>query len=238
MRQHPISGDINRLKNELSELEKMDIKLEAAIMNAAQFSALASSIKGVEQKVSEYFSAVCDGKEYYANISAYLSQVLQTISIKSEKKGISLRANLKLQVAAKNIKDITELLQAQSAMMQKYKRRSLFNKDASRLRAVKTQLAELLKAQARLDKILKTQASVISNVILGEFKIMYKFFLYAVFIAKKRDDQLLLAEIISVCDKIAAMIEPVFGGQSLKTDELIYYYLVYELRGFKANFID
>ena len=46
MRQHPISGDINRLKNELSELEKMDIKLEAAIMNAAQFSALASSIKG------------------------------------------------------------------------------------------------------------------------------------------------------------------------------------------------
>ena len=73
MRQHPISGDINRLKNELSELEKMDIKLEAAIMNAAQFSALASSIKGVEQKVSEYFSAVCDGKEYYANISAYLS---------------------------------------------------------------------------------------------------------------------------------------------------------------------
>ena len=149
-----------------------------------------------------------------------------------------IMANRKLKVAAKNIKDITELLQAQSAIMQKYKRRSLFNKDASRLRAVKTQLAELLKAQARLDKILKTQASVISNVILGEFKIMYKFFLYAVFIAKKRDDQLLLAEIISVCDKIAAMIEPVFGGQSLKTDELIYYYLVYELRGFKANFID
>ena len=238
MRQHPISGDINRLKNELSELEKMDIKLEAAIMNAAQFSALASSIKGVEQKVSEYFSAVCDGKEYYANISAYLSQVLQTISIKSEKKGISLRANLKLQVAAKNIKDITELLQAQSAIMQKYKRRSFFDKDATRLRAVKTQLAELLKAQSRLDKLLKMQASIISNVILGEFKMAYKFLLYSVFLAKSRGDQLLLAEIISVCDKIAAMIEPVFSGQSLQTGELVYHYLVYELRELKDDFIN
>ncbi|WP_314039955.1 hypothetical protein [Campylobacter showae] len=52
-------------------------------------------------------------------------------------------ANHKLQVAAKNIKDITELLQAQSATMQKYKRRSFFNNDATCLYAVKTQLAEL-----------------------------------------------------------------------------------------------
>lgn len=238
MRQHPISGDIIKLKNELNELEKMEIKPQEAIMSAAQFSALASAVKERGTKASGYFSAVFDNEDYYANVSAYLSQILLEISLKSEKNGISTAANQKLQVAAKNIKDITELLQAQSAIMQKYKRRSFFDKDAARLRAVKTQLAELLKAQSRLDKLLKMQASIISNVILGEFKIMYKFFLYAVFIAKKRDDQLLLAEIISVCDKIAAMIEPVFGGQSLKTDELIYYYLVYELRGFKANFID
>nr|WP_315063850.1 hypothetical protein [uncultured Campylobacter sp.] len=52
------------------------------------------------------------------------------ISLKSEKNSISIMANHKLQVAAKNIKYITELLQAQSAIMQKYKRRSLFNNDA------------------------------------------------------------------------------------------------------------
>ena len=126
-------------------------------------------------------------------------------------------ANHKLRVAAKNIKDITELLQAQSAIMQKYKRRSFFNNDTTRLRAVKTQLAELLKAQSKLDKMLKTQASIVSNVILGEFKVVYKFLLYSVFVAKSRGDQLLLAEIISVYDKIAAMIEPVFSGQSLQT---------------------
>ena len=61
--------------------------------------------------------------------------------------------------------------------MQKYKRRSFFDKDATRLRAVKAQLAELLKAQSRLDKILKIQASIISNMILGEFKTVYKFLL-------------------------------------------------------------
>lgn len=106
------------------------------------------------------------------------------ISLKSEKNSISTAANHKLQVAAKNIKDITELLQAQSAIMQKYKRRSFFDKDAARLRAVKTQLAELLKAQSRLDKLLKMQASIISYVILGKFKNAYKFLLYSVFSKK------------------------------------------------------
>lgn len=66
----------------------------------------------------------------------------------------------------------------------------------------------------------------------------YKFLLYSVFLAKSRGDQLLLAEIISVCDKIAAMIEPVFSGQSLQTGELVCHYLVYELRELKVNFIN
>lgn len=81
-------------------------------------------------------------------------------------------------------------------------------------------------------------ASIISNVILGEFKMAYKFLLYLVFVTKSRGDQLLLAEIISVCDKIAAMIELIFSGQSLQTGELVYHYLVYELRELKANFIN
>ena len=82
------------------------------------------------------------------------------------------------------------------------------------------------------------QAGIVSNVILGEFKMAYKFLLYSVFLAKSRSDQLFLAEIISVCDKIAAMIEPIFSGQSLQTGELVYHYLVYELRGLKANFVN
>jgi len=99
-------------------------------MSAAQFSALASAVKERGTKASGYFSAVFDNEDYYANVSAYLSQILLEISLKSEKNGISTAANHKLQVAAKNIKDITELLQAQSAIMQKYKRRSFFNNDA------------------------------------------------------------------------------------------------------------
>ena len=82
------------------------------------------------------------------------------------------------------------------------------------------------------------QAGIVSNVILGEFKMAYKFLLYSVFLAKSRGDQLLLAEIISVCDKIAAMIEPVFSSQSLQTGELVYHYLVYELRELKDDFIN
>ena len=124
----------------------MDIKPQEAVMSTAQFSALASAVKERGTKVSGYFSAVFDNEDYYANVSAYLSQILLQISLKIEKNGISTAANQKLQVATKNIKDITKLLRAQSAIMQKYKRRSFFDKDAARLRAVKTQLAKLLKA--------------------------------------------------------------------------------------------
>ena len=102
MRQHPISGDIIKLKNELNELEKMEIKPQEAIMSAAQFSALASAVKERGTKASGYFSAVFDNEDYYANVSAYLSQILLEISLKSEKNGISTAANQKLQVAAKN----------------------------------------------------------------------------------------------------------------------------------------
>jgi len=91
MRQHPISGDIIKLKNELNVLEKMDIKPQEAIMSAAQFSTIANSIKVQGAKGSGYFSAVFDDEEYYANISAYLSQILSVISLKSEKNGIICR---------------------------------------------------------------------------------------------------------------------------------------------------
>ena len=74
------------------------------------------------------------------------------------------------------------------------------------------------------------QAGIVSNV--------YKFLLYSVFLAKSRGDQLLLAEIISVCDKIAAMIELVFSGQNLQTGQLVYHYLVYELQELKDDFIN
>lgn len=63
-------------------------------------------------------------------------------------------------------------------------------------------------------------------------------FYFILFLAKSRGDQLLLAEIINVCDKIAAMIEPNFSGQSLKTGELAYRYLAYELRELKDDFIN
>lgn len=58
MRQHPISSDIIKLKNELNELEKMDIKPQEAIMSAVQFSALASWVKEQGVKTIGYFSVV------------------------------------------------------------------------------------------------------------------------------------------------------------------------------------
>ncbi|WP_346746410.1 hypothetical protein [uncultured Campylobacter sp.] len=61
----------------------MDIKPQEAIIDVVQFSALTSWVKEQGAKGSGYFSAVFDDEEYYANISAYLSQILSAISLKS-----------------------------------------------------------------------------------------------------------------------------------------------------------
>ena len=61
----------------------MDIKPQEAIIGVVQFSALTSWIKEQGVKTSGYFSAVFDNEDYYANGSAYLSQLLLEIALKS-----------------------------------------------------------------------------------------------------------------------------------------------------------
>ena len=83
-------------------------------------------------------------------------------------------------------------------------------------------------------KILHNHSQVVSNVVLQNFKTIYTFFYNCIKVAKQRQDELLLVEIAGITDKIISMISPVFSAKSLKTNELIYHYLIYELRELKA----
>lgn len=236
-----IFKDIKEIKNEIEALCQTKIEDESINISVAEFSSLVESIKKHdildERKDSMYFKNVFDNEDYYKNISIYLDQIIRKISIKTEKKGVSLEVSDMLAKACQNIKFIIGVLTVEYGNLLKEDSKRWISRNGGQRRKIKTALAELIEFQKRLDETLKTRAVVISNVILKEFKMLYKFFLYSIKLAKERHDELLLVEIAGMTDKIISMIEPIFSDESLKTDELIYYYLTYELKELKVDSI-
>ncbi|MGB2553555.1 MULTISPECIES: imidazole glycerol phosphate synthase [unclassified Campylobacter] len=236
-----IFKDIKEIKNEIEALCQTKIEDESINISVAEFSSLVESIKKHdildERKDSMYFKNVFDNEDYYKNISIYLDQIIRKISIKTEKKGVSLEVSDMLAKACKNIKFIIGVLTVEYGNLLKEDSKRWISRNGGQRRKIKTALAELIEFQKKLDETLKTRAVVISNVILKEFKMLYKFFLYSIKLAKERHDELLLVEIAGMTDKIISMIEPIFSDESLKTDELIYYYLTYELKELKVDSI-
>ena len=232
--------DIGDIKSEIAALLAIKIDAEPTQMSVAEFSALVNSIKKhdiLENKDSMYFANVFDNDDYYYNISLYLNQIIRKISIKTERKGVSLNASAELQRASQNIKKIIDLLALEYGNLLKADSNRWIPRNGGKMRTIKEILREMMEFQNELNETLKIRANIISNVILGEFKVLYKFFLYSIKIAKNRHDQLLLVEIAGMTDRIISMINPVFSDKSLKTDELIYHYLAYELKELKVSSI-
>lgn len=236
-----IFKDIKDIKNEIEALGETKIESEALSMSVAEFSALVESIKKHdildERKDSMYFNNVFDNDDYYRNISIYLDQIVRKIALKTEKKGVNLEVSDMLSRASKNIKFIIGVLTVEYGNLLKEDSKRWISRGGGQRRKIKKALSELLEFQKKLDETLKARAVVISNVVLKEFKMLYKFFLYSIKLAKERHDELLLVEIAGMTDKIISMIEPIFSDESLKTDELIYHYLTYELKELKVDSI-
>lgn len=235
-----IKDQVDALNEKLDVLENNGLGEVEPCIDVFEFNSNAERLKKKIQggeKESVFFKNVFDTDDYYENISSYLQQTKTSIYYKIEKAGVSLDANKNLQESLKNIQNIMEILVVEYQILVKNSKKSLFFKDAAQKAKIKSLLAGLLKLKSRMKKILHLDSQVISNVVLENFKTIFTFFSNCIIIAKKRDDELLLVEIAGITDKIMAMINPVFSGKSLRTNELIYHYLIYELRELKATAI-
>lgn len=229
---------LQEIKDDVRMLDSINIKPQPVNMTLAQLSAVVKSIKKQEilqNQSSQYFLNIFDNNDYYKNISTYLDQILRNITAKSSQNGVSLRANTKFQRVSQNIKMTIDILAIEYGNLAKEDSKRFFKRNKSKMKSIKNTLSELLPVQEKINKVLKDQSNIIVNVVLEEFKVLYKFFLYSIKIARARKDEILLMEIASTCDNIVSMINPIFSKESLKTDELIYHYLVYELRELKSD---
>ena len=166
-----------------------------------------------------------------------MDQIIRRISLKTDQKGVSLKVSKNLRTAEKNICVIIDVLSVEYGNLLKADSKRWVRKYIKERAQIKAILVDLSAITGKIKNILSVQSQIIANVILGEFKVLYKFFLYSIKTAKIRQDELLLVEIAGMTDRIISMIEPVFSDKSLKADEMIYHYLTYELKELKIDAI-
>ena len=240
MEYNTILKEIEKIKEQLEFIHKVKIDVEPVKMSAIEFNAIVNSIKKydiLEKTDSAYFANVFDNNDYYANISIYLDQIIRRISIKKDQKGVSLKVSKNLRKAEKHICVIIDVLSVEYGNLLKADSKKWVRKYIKERAQIKAILVDLSAIKGKIKNILSVQSQIIANVILGEFKVLYKFFLYSIKTAKIRQDELLLVEIAGMTDRIISMIEPVFSDKSLKADEMIYHYLTYELKELKVDAI-
>ena len=227
---------INTLKKNLEVIENNGVVEPETKIDALTFNKNVEEIKKRLCSTTDegsFFKNVFNTEDYYENISSYLEQTNKSLYYKIEKAGVSLKTNQNLQESLTNISNIMQILVAEYQIQNKKKKKSIFSRsgDTAMIRGL---LAELMELQNRMNKILHLDSQIVSNVVLENFKTIYTFFYNCIRVAKQRGDELLLVEIAGITDRIIEMIRPVLSGKSLKTNELIYHYLIYELRELKA----
>lgn len=236
-----IKDQIAKLKEEIATFEKDEeiLKTESC-MDVFEFNKVVDKVKERLNKTTDegaFFKNVFNTDDYYENISSYLEQTQLAIEHKIKRSGVSPEANKRLQESLKNVQDTIDILIIEHGNSIK-KDKNKFIKTGVKLRAeIKNALTELVEIRKSLIKIINLESKFISNVILKEFKTIFTFFSNCVRVAKSRGDELLLVEIAGISDKILNMIQPIFGKKSLDINNLIYYYLFYEIRELKANAI-
>ena len=231
-----IQKQISALKEGLAVLEQGDENEIEPIIGVVEFNKSAEELKKKLTNLkdeSAFFKSVFNTDDYYENISSYLDQTKRSLYFKIEKAGVSFKANENLQESYATVSNIMEILVAEYQIQNKKKKKNLFSRttDTAQIRLL---LGDLVTLQDRMFTILHNHSQVVSNVVLQNFKTIYTFFYNCIKVAKQRQDELLLVEIAGITDKIISMISPVFSAKSLKTNELIYHYLIYELRELKA----
>ncbi|MBR8462859.1 hypothetical protein KDD93_05005 [Campylobacter sp. faydin G-24] len=236
-----LKKQIERIKDDLSIYDNVNIDEIKPSTDPIEFNKTAEILRQKVQKArreGDFFKNTFNNDEYYENISSYLNQTKMSIYHKIEKEGVSLEANKNLHQSIEMIENIIEILVVEYQFLTKKDKNSIFSTNSSQRVKIRTLLNELVAIKNRVQKIIHFDSKIVANVILKEFKMIFTFFSNCIIVAKSRQDELLLVEIAGITDKIMSMIIPVFSNKkSLKVNELIYHYLIYELREIKANAI-
>lgn len=234
MSYNDILNSLNVINEDVQKLCSEEYPEIKPYMNVVEFGKLVdeSMQQAREQKgESDLFRQMFNNSDYYENLSTYIAQMMRNLNSQIEKNGVYPDVNRSLQTSLSEITSLIEVLTAEYQGLLKQDKNNYFKKNTARLEEIANIVRSLVVSQKNLTIQIRYNSAIIANVILKNFKTLFKFFNNSIQVAKSRQDELLLIEIAGLSDLIVSNISPVLSSRkSLKQNELIYHSLIYELK--------
>ncbi|BCX79676.1 hypothetical protein [Campylobacter sp. 19-13652] len=237
-----ILNSLNVIQNDVKKLCDNEYPEVKPYMSVVEFGRLVDeSILQVRERKSEseLFRQMFNNDDYYENLSSYMKQLTRSLVAQIEKNGVYTDVNNNMQKNLSNVTSLIEVLTAEYQTLLKADKKNYFKKNTAKLEEIASIVKTLAIAQKNITMFIRYNSAIIANVILKNFKSLFKFFNNAILLAKSRQDELLLIEIAGMSDLIVSNVSPVLSsGKSLKQNELIYHSLIYELKRLRKLAID
>lgn len=213
-----------------------DLEIGLLEVDLATFDSVVSKIKElvlIEGSEHRYFHDNFYVDNFYDNMSVLLDKMMNKFFGYINMSGISFKEERYLKDSLSEIANIIDILIFDYNYIKNTNKKSFFKKDLNKLNKIKRTLENLNSTKKSLEEKVNFGAKIIANEMMMNYEEILLFFNYALKVAKLKNDELLLIELSCYLDKIVDMLSPVIGNDGLKSENIAYSYMIFELKELK-----
>lgn len=231
---------ISKLSDEeKAELEKtptpLQIKAFDTIVNECKKEVQSSSTKKMSHILKLLYDIETDPFDY--NEIGKAMENFSSSQLKHNLSGISASHIEDMGVMVDNISNVLNSLVAEYQNLAK-ENKKWYVFQGKRPKVIATLIQDLSKLKSNLELQMEYDAKKLTELIIDDFYNIYIFFSYLIHFAISQNQQLLSIEIANFLDKYIQIINPIFNKRSLKSQDMLYHYVLYELRELKVTIFE
>lgn len=142
-----------------------------------------------------------------------------------------------MKAVIENIEDVLKSLVAEYKTLEK-RGKKWYVFQGRRPKIIANFIRQLSKLKSSLELQIEYDAKKLAELIIDDFYNVYIFFSYLIHFSIAQNQQLLSIEIANFLDKYIKIIKPIFNKRSLKSQDMLYHYILYELRELKVTIFE
>ncbi len=139
-----------------------------------------------------------------------------------------------MEKLVKNIDYLCNIINAEFLKLKK-KEKKLFGSNKKTQRKLRENFQTLLELKQKIQLQMEYSSKQIADNIIDDFYNIYIFFSYIIQILIEKKQQLLSIEVANFLDRYINVTKYIFNNRQLKSQDMIYYYAVYELDELKKS---
>lgn len=139
-----------------------------------------------------------------------------------------------LQKSVENLDEILNILVLDFKQL-KSKNKKWFSTGSNKINKTRDEIKRILSIKENLELKIEYQARVLSETIIQKISDILLVYSSLSILASKDKNNFLILEIANCIDRIINVIKPSYSNRSLKSQDMIYYYAIYELRELKGR---